>query len=264
MSILDTIMERKKERLLLARIKKPLSELKAAIADMESPRDFQRALRRDAGPIRMIAEVKKASPSRGLIRKDFDPASIASIYEAKAVNAVSVLTEEDFFHGRLDFLSLIKKTVTMPVLRKDFIFDEYQIYEARANGADALLLIAAIVGSNQAVEYLHLSAELGMSVLFEIHDSEELEKALGVKAPIIGINNRDLKTMSIDIATSVRLRKEIPNDLIVVSESGISRREDVIAIESAGIDAMLVGTCLMESQDIGTKIDMLRGVIEGA
>jgi indole-3-glycerol phosphate synthase len=259
MSVLDTIVERKKERLLLSRLKTPLSGLKACIGGMEATRDFRGAVRRAAGPIRVIAEVKKASPSKGLIRKDFDPVSIASIYERKEVDAVSVITEEDFFHGRLDFLPRIKNTVTMPVLRKDFIFDEYQIYEARANGADALLLIAAILGTNQAVEYLHLATELGMSVLYEIHDSKELEKALELRAPIIGINNRDLKTMSIDLATSVRLRKEIPRDRIVVSESGIGRREDVIAIESAGIDAMLVGTCLMESEDIGAKIDMLRG-----
>jgi indole-3-glycerol phosphate synthase len=264
MSVLDTIVERKKERLLLARLKRPLSELKAATRDLDSPRDFRGALRRNGGPLRMIAEVKKASPSMGLIRKDFDPAAIASIYEEKAVDAVSVITEEDVFHGRLDFLSLVKKAVTRPVLRKDFIFDEYQVYEARANGADALLLIASLVGTNQAAEYLHLAAELGMSVLFEIHDTGELEKALRIRAPIVGINNRDLRTMTTDLETSVRLRKEIPNDRIVVSESGISKRVDVVALESAGIDAMLVGTCLMESGDIGAKIDMLRGVKKGA
>ncbi len=260
MSILDTIVERKKERLLLARLRKPLSELKAVIRDMEPPRDFHRAIGRGAGPIRMIAEIKKSSPSKGLIRKDFDPVLIASIYERKAVDAVSVITEEDFFHGRLDFLPGVKATVAVPVLRKDFIFDEYQIYEARANGADALLLIASILDSAQASEYLHLARELGMSVLLEVHDSEELGKALETKARIIGINNRDLKTMTIDLATSVRLKKAVPDDRTVVSESGISRREDVIAIESAGIDAMLVGTCLMESKDIGAKIDQLRGV----
>jgi indole-3-glycerol phosphate synthase len=259
MSILDTIVERKKERLLLARLRKPLAELKAVIRDMEPPRDFDRAIRRGAGPIRMIAEIKKSSPSKGLIRKDFDPVSIASIYERKAVDAVSVITEEDFFHGRLDFLPRVKETVSVPVLRKDFVFDEYQIYEARAHGADALLLIASILGSTQPSDYLHLARELGMFVLFEVHDPEELGKVLETKARIIGINNRDLKTMTIDLATSVRLRKEIPDDRTVVSESGISRREDVIAIESAGIDAMLVGTCLMESEDIGAKIDQLRG-----
>ena len=260
MSILDMIVERKKERLLLARLRKPLSELKAVIRDMETPRDFHGAIRRGAGPIRMIAEIKRSSPSKGLIRKDFDPVAIASIYERKAVDAVSVITEEDFFHGRLDFLPSVKKTVAMPILRKDFVFDEYQIYEARANGADALLLIASILGSSQASDYLHRARELRMSVLFEVHDSEELGKALETKARIIGINNRDLKTMIIDLATSVRLKKAIPDDRTVVSESGISRREDVIAIESAGIDAMLVGTCLMESEDIGAKIDQLRGV----
>jgi indole-3-glycerol phosphate synthase len=260
MSILHTIVERKKERLLLARLRKPLSELKAATRDMEPPRDFHGAIRRGLRPIRMIAEIKKSSPSKGLIRKDFDPVSVAAIYARKKVDAVSVITEEDFFHGALDYLPAIKKTVTMPILRKDFIFDEYQIYEARANGADAILLIASILNDGQASEYLHLARELGMSVLFEVHDPEELEKALSTSARIIGINNRDLKSMSIDLGTSVRLRKEIPQDKVVVSESGISKREDVIAIESAGIDAILVGTCLMESEDIGAKIDQLRGI----
>ncbi|MDA8431433.1 MAG: indole-3-glycerol phosphate synthase TrpC [Nitrospiraceae bacterium] len=264
MSILDTIVGRKKERLLLARLKRPLSELKAVIRDMEPPRNFLTALRRDGGPVRMIAEVKKASPSKGLIRKDFDPAAIAAVYEAKAVDAISVITEEDFFHGSLDFLPLIKKAVTRPILRKDFIFDEYQVYESRANGADALLLIAALLSAGQAAEYLHHAAELGMSVLFEIHDEGELEKALEIKAPVVGINNRDLKTMTIDLATSVRLRKMIPPDRVVVSESGISSRDDVVALESSGIDAILVGTCLMESKDIGAKIDLLRGSKEGA
>ncbi len=259
MSILDTIVERKKERLLLARLRRPLSELKAVIRDTELPRDFHAAIQRGSGPIRMIAEIKKSSPSKGLIRREFDPVSIASIYERKAVDAVSVITEEDFFHGELDFLPRIRRTVTVPLLRKDFVFDEYQIYEARANGADAILLIASILGSEQASEHLHLARELGMSVLFEVHATEELEKALKVNARIIGVNNRDLKTMSIDLGTSVRLRKEIPLGKVVVSESGISRREDVITIEAAGIDAMLVGTCLMESEDIGAKIDQLRG-----
>jgi indole-3-glycerol phosphate synthase len=260
MSILRAIVASKRKRLVSTKKRVSVAELKSVVGDMEAPRDFRTAIKRNADALRIIAEIKKASPSRGLIRKNFNHSEIASVYEAKKVNAVSVITEEDFFEGKLSFLQDVKKVVTMPVLRKDFIFDEYQIYEARANGADALLLIAAILDQRQAEEYLHLSHELGMSVLFEVHDFSELEKALAINAPIIGINNRNLKTLSIDLDTSLQLKKEIPAGRISVSESGINKREDVLKIEAAGIDAMLVGTCLMESLDIGGKIDKLRGL----
>lgn len=259
MSILEAIVARKKERMASAKIRVPLDGLKSAIRNREASMDFQKAIKRDAGAIRIIAEIKKASPSKGLIRADFSHMAIASVYEAKKVAAVSVLTEEDFFQGNLNFLEDVKKIVSCPILRKDFIFDEYQIYEARANGADAILLIASILDLKQAEEYLHLSYELSLSVLFEVHNFYELEKALRINAPIIGINNRDLKTLSIDLNTSLRMKKEISPDIVSVSESGISRREDVEKMESAGLDAILVGTCLMESPDIGRKIDELRG-----
>jgi indole-3-glycerol phosphate synthase len=259
MSILEAIVARKKERVASAKIRVPLDGLKSAIRDREASRDFQKAIKRDAGAIRIIAEIKKSSPSKGLIRADFSHMAIASVYEAKKVDAVSVLTEEDFFQGSLNFLEDVKKIVSCPILRKDFIFDEYQIYEARANGADAILLIASILDLKQAEEYLHLSYELSLSVLFEVHNFYELEKALRINAPIIGINNRDLKTLSIDLNTSLQMKKEISPNIVSVSESGISRREDVEKMESAGLDAILVGTCLMESPDIGLKIDELRG-----
>jgi indole-3-glycerol phosphate synthase len=261
MSILETIVARKKERVASAKMRISLGELKSAIRDREPSRDFKRAIKRDTvGGLRIITEIKRASPSKGLIRADFSHVTIASTYEEKKVDAVSILTEEDFFLGSLNFVEDVKKIVSCPILRKDFIFDEYQIYETGANGADALLLIAAILDQRQAEEYLHLSHELGMSVLFEIHNFSELEKALRINAPIIGINNRDLKTLSIDLNTSIHLKKEIPGDRSVVSESGIRTREDVLKIEAAGIDAMLVGTCLMESADTGAKIDELRGI----
>jgi indole-3-glycerol phosphate synthase len=259
MTILDKIIAKKKERLFSVKGNIPLSELKAVIRDIEKPGDFAGAVRRGAEEIRLIAEIKKASPSRGLIRRDFDHLGIAAVYEDRKVAAISVLTEEDFFQGNLAFLSDVKRHTTRPVLRKDFIFDEYQIYEARANRADALLLIAAILDTVQAEEYLALARELGMAVLFEIHDYEELEKAVTVNARIIGINNRNLKTLSTDLSHSLTLRKEIPEDRIVVSESGIRTREDVLKVAAAGIDAILAGTCLMESSDIGVKIDQLLG-----
>lgn len=259
MTILEKIVERKKERLASAKLATPLQDLRALIRERKQPRDFQKAIKKDTGSIRVIAEIKKASPSQGLIRPDFDHKRIASIYESKQIDAISVITEEDFFMGRLTFLSDVKKVVSKPLLRKDFIFDEYQIYEARANEADAILLIASILDKIQAEEYLQLSRELRMAVLFEVHDFRELETALKVNATIIGINNRNLRTMEIDLNTSLSLRKEIPPDRIVVSESGIQTKEDIRKIEAARIDAILIGTSLIESDDIGKKIDQLLG-----
>lgn len=259
MSILLKIVGKKRDRVSSARSRKSLSELKSVAAALERPRNFREAIMRGSGPVRFITEIKKASPSKGLIRDPFDPLAIAEVYEKADVNAISVITEEDFFQGRIEFLTDVKKSVSRPVLRKDFIFDEYQIYEARTAGADAILLIAAILEGAQADEYLHIAGELGMGVLFEVHDEKELDRALDLKAPIIGINNRDLKTLRVDLNTSLRLRESIPQDRIVVSESGISSREDVLRIESAGIDAVLVGTCLMQSPDIAAKLEELMG-----
>jgi indole-3-glycerol phosphate synthase len=259
MSILNTIVEKKKERLSLAKSLTPLRELKSIIDDIEKPKDFQKAIKRDSDNIKLIAEIKKASPSKGIIRKDFSHMAIAKIYEEKPVHAVSVITEEDFFHGSLDFIPAVKSVLTKPVLRKDFIFDEYQIYEARANSADAILLISAILGKNQAAEFLDLAKELGLSALFEVHDFEELDTALIINADIIGINNRNLNTMLIDPMTTVRLKKEIPPGRITVSESGIQTRQDVLKLLTEGIDALLIGTSFMEADDIGEKIDELAG-----
>ncbi|MBI5849350.1 MAG: indole-3-glycerol phosphate synthase TrpC [Nitrospirae bacterium] len=259
MSILNTIIARKKERLSHAKAAASMAHLKTSLKDIPLPFDFERAIKRTAGQIHLIAEVKKASPSKGLIRQDFNHKTIAAVYKEKKVNAISVLTEEDFFQGRLEFLDEVKNISLLPVLRKDFIFDEYQIYEARANQADAILLIAAILGEKQAEEYLHVSRELGMAVLFEVHDHQELEMALRINVPIIGINNRNLKTLQIDMNTTLELKKEIPADKIIVSESGIKTRDDVLKLEQAGIDAMLIGTSFMESADIGRKIGELRG-----
>lgn len=259
MSILDRIVDKKRGRLGYAKSRVPLSDLKAQIPDIEKPRDFKTAITRGTGHIRLIAEIKRSSPSRGLIREDFDLLKIAGIYEDKAVDAISVLTEEDFFSGELSYIPVVKQKVTRPVLRKDFIFDEYQIYESRACGADALLLIASLLDRKQAEEYLHLSGELGLSVLFEVHNSDEVEKALRVDADIIGINNRDLETLNMDLETTFLLKREIPPDRIVVSESGIRTRDDALRLEEKGVDAMLIGTAFTESNDVGKKIEELRG-----
>jgi indole-3-glycerol phosphate synthase len=259
MTILEKIVEKKRDRLSSAKHRTSLKELKSLARSIEPPRDFGAAIRRGNAGIRIISEIKKASPSKGLIRADFDHEMIAAVYENKGVDAISVITEEDFFQGRLEFLQEVKRAVTRPVLRKDFVFEEYQIYEARTKGADALLLIAALLDVRQADDLIGLSDELGMAVLFEVHEEGELEKALRMNVSIIGINNRDLKTLSVDLNTSLMLRKEIPGDRTVVCESGIRTRDDVLKVEAAGLDAILVGTCLMESPDIGAKLDQLMG-----
>jgi indole-3-glycerol phosphate synthase len=258
MGILENIVEKKKQRVEEAKYARPLKDMKEMVRDAIPLLDFGHAIRRiRREPIRLIAEIKKASPSKGVIRQNFDHLAIARIYQEKHVHAVSVLTEEDFFLGSLAFIPDVKKLLFKPVLRKDFIFDEYQIYEARANSADAILLIAALLGKNQAAEFLHLAKELGMSVLFEVHNFQELETALMINADIIGINNRNLKTMRIDPSTTLQLRREIPAGRVVVSESGIQTREDVLRFDEDGIDALLIGTSFMEAEDIGKKIDEL-------
>jgi indole-3-glycerol phosphate synthase len=257
MSVLKTIVARKVERLEDAQCRFTLRELKSRIVDLDKPRDFSCALKREKGPIKLIAEIKKASPSKGIIRSDFDPMRIASVYESRPVSAVSVLTEEDFFGGHLSYIGRVKEVTTRPVLRKDFIFDEYQIYESRVFGADAILLIAAILERGRAGEFLRMANELGLAVLFEVHNEEDLAKALYIDADIIGINNRDLQTLSIDLSTTLRLKKDIPAGKTVVSESGISSRRDVLTLQENGVDAMLIGTSFMEAPDIGKKIDEL-------
>ncbi|MEW6003214.1 MAG: indole-3-glycerol phosphate synthase TrpC [Nitrospirota bacterium] len=259
MSFLNIIVEKKKERLENIKTSIPLKEIKSGLLDIEEPRNFRVAIKRDSGPVRVIAEIKRASPSRGIIRQDFNVGAIALIYEDSAVNAISVLTEEDYFQGKLDYLQEVKRITRKPILRKDFIFDEYQIYESRMKGADAILLIASMLGRSQAAEYLHLSSELGLSVLFEVHDFDEIETALLIDTDIIAINNRDLKTLNLDINTTFELKKEIPLNKIIVSESGIKNREDVKRIEEADIDSILIGTTLMEAEDIGKKIKELMG-----
>lgn len=260
MSILSEIVEKRKERLATRRADLPLSGIKSRCSSAAPLRDFAGAIKRTSpsDPIRLIAELKKASPSRGLIRPDFDPASIARIYDER-VSAISVLTEEDFFMGDIGFIEIVKSASTRPALRKDFILDEYQIYEARAFGADAILLIDAILSLDQADEYRQLAGSLGMAVLYEVHDYAELEHALRLGMPVIGVNNRNLKTMKIDLETTFRLKTEIPADRVMVSESGISSHEDVVRLEKAQVDAMLVGTSIMCSPDIAQAIDALRG-----
>ncbi len=255
MDILDRIFEHKKARLKEAKSRTPIMEVRKRAKDTPRPLDFKKAIKRSPdGPVNFICELKKASPSKGLIREDFNPIEIADIYGDEGASAISVLTEEDFFQGNLEYLKAVRGVVDIPLLRKDFIFDEYQIYESRAWGADAVLLIAAMLSRSQAEELSALSAELGLAVLFEVHHWKEVDTALLLDMPIIGINNRNLKTLQIDLQTTVELLKDIPPDRVVVSESGISTRADVEFISAHRVDAILIGTAIMKAEDIRARI----------
>jgi indole-3-glycerol phosphate synthase len=216
---------------------------------------FKQALNRPG--IQIIAEIKKASPSAGIIARDFDAVAIAREYASADVAAISVLTESDFFQGSLDILKNVRQHVATPMLRKDFIIDPYQIYQSKYYGADGILLIAAIFSQSELVDFLQLAKSLGMNALIEIHDEFELEKALTTEAEIIGINNRDLKTFKVDVNTSLWLRQKIPADKIVVSESGIKNHSQVLALENAGVDAILIGETLMRADHKKECIQML-------
>jgi indole-3-glycerol phosphate synthase len=255
-TILDEIVAYKQEFVAESKRRIPLQALKDQIVPGE-PR-FARALR-EADDIAVIAEVKKASPSKGLIRPDFDPVEIATAYEASGARAISVLTDERYFQGSACALTQVRQAVDLPLLRKDFTIDPYQVYEARAIGADAVLLIVGILTPDQLKEYLDLARGLGLDALVEVHTADELETALGAEAEILGINNRDLRTFQTHLSVTERLIGNIPDDLLVVSESGIHTREDVLRLQDAGADAILVGESLMRERDIGRKLRELLG-----
>jgi len=260
--ILKTILEHKRQEVASARRDQPLSELKSRIADLEDqPRGFVRALRdaEASGWTPVIAEVKKGSPSKGVIRPDFDPLEIAEIYERHGAACLSVLTDERFFLGHLRFLALIREQVRLPLLRKDFLYDPYQIFEARAAGADAILLIAAMLELSQLRDLTDQARELNLDVLLEIHDERELETALQVNVELIGINNRNLRTFVTDLGTTERLARRIPGNRMIVAESGINSRDDVVRLQQAGAQVFLVGESLMREPDIGAKLQELLG-----
>jgi indole-3-glycerol phosphate synthase len=260
--ILQKIFAHKRGEVAAARAAAPLTEMKARLGDREDqPRGFERALRDAAlsGWTPVIAEVKKGSPSKGVIRPDFDPLDIASIYQNNGATCLSVLTDEHFFLGHLRYLALIREQVALPLLRKDFIFDEYQIFEAAAGGADAILLIAAMLEPAQLAELLGVAGELYLDVLLEVHDEKELAMALATDCGLIGINNRSLHTFATDLATTERLAPLIPAERLIVAESGINSRADVERLQAAGAGAFLVGESLMREEDIGAKLQELLG-----
>lgn len=221
-------------------------------------RRFEEALRQGDG-VSVIAEYKKASPSKGLIRADLSPTEVAESYEANGASAISVLTDERFFQGHTDYLTEIHARVSIPTLRKDFIIDPYQIREAFVIGADAILLITAILSEAELVLFQKAAKEYALTCLVEVHTDDELEKALRAEAGIIGINNRNLEDFSVDLETSLRLKRDIPSGVLTVSESGIHTREDVLRLQDAGFDAILVGESLMRAGDIGAKLRELSG-----
>ncbi len=253
--ILDRIVKQKKEDLNNCKIKCNISILEDKIKKSPKPKNFRAALQKDiGGKHRIIAEVKKASPSKGIIREIFQPVQIAQDYEKNGAVALSVLTEEKFFLGKTAYLTEIRQHVTLPVLRKDFLFDPYQMYESRACGADAVLLIAAVLSQEQLNDLLLLANELSLSALVEVHTREELYRALHAGAEIIGINNRNLTTFKTDLETTFKLLPDIPKEKTIVSESGISSYSEIKQLCNAGVNAFLIGESFMRAESPGAKL----------
>jgi len=256
--ILDTIVARKKEEVNLLRAKGIHLPPQFAHKHIDPPRGFRQALI-DYPGVAIIAEIKKASPSKGVIRPDFDPVAIARNYEDNGAQAISVLTDEQFFQGSLLYLLQVREEVKLPVLRKEFIIDELQIEEAHVHGADAILLMASILDAHQLKDFQACARSYGMDSLVEVHDEQELEVVLGVGCSLIGINNRNLKDFSMDIETTFRLKKMIPADIPVVGESGLKTRADLQRLQEEGITAALIGETLMRGAAGGNTLQGLRG-----
>lgn len=257
-TILDRIVETKRREVATARAAVPEIDLERRAADIEPPRDFKSAIRR-LGLITLIAEVKKASPSAGVIRADFDPVRIATTYERHGAAAISVLTDVEYFQGSLQYLTSVKAAVALPVLRKDFIIDRYQLLEARCAGADAVLLIAECLPGNELAQLQKEAVALGLHTLVELHDADQVPRVIDCGAAVIGINNRDLRTFETRLEHTLDLLPKIPVDRVVVSESGIKTHADLVRLGAAGARAVLVGESLMRAGDIGAALDTLRG-----
>ncbi|MCB9980881.1 MAG: indole-3-glycerol phosphate synthase TrpC [Rhodospirillales bacterium] len=259
MSVLNEICKKKRSDVETRKTNVPLQDLKAQIQDQPPPRGFIKRLKAvDETGLALITEVKKASPSKGLIRADFDPATIAKTYEAAGAACISVLTDEPYFQGIDEHFRQARAATTLPMIRKDFMLAPYQIYESRAMGADCILLIMAALDDSQARELYVLAQELGMDVLVEIHNSEELVRALYLDPAMIGINNRNLKTLKVDVATSFELLPIIPKDICKISESGLADHAMLTRLRIAGYSGFLVGESLMRQDDIRSAVKKLR------
>jgi indole-3-glycerol phosphate synthase len=257
-TILDTIVASKRREVAAAKERTPEDALEGRLADAPPPRPFRAALERP-GDVGVIAEVKKASPSARVLRADFDPVAIAKSYADRGAACLSVLTDEPFFQGRLEYLSAIRRAVAIPLLRKDFILDRYQLLEARAAGADAVLLIAEVLPGPELGRLLADAAALGMEALIELHDADQLPRVLATGAALIGVNNRDLRTFVTRLGHTLDLAPLVPADRCLVSESGIRTRVDLDRLRAAGVKAVLVGESLMRAPDIGAALAALIG-----
>ncbi len=257
--ILDEILANKREQVSEQKMQVSLARMRANAQAAPAPHDFARALTREY--VALIAEIKRASPSRGMLSANANPPDFARIYQANGAAAISVLTDDKFFHGSLQDLQSVRQAVGVPVLRKDFVVDEYQVYESRACGADAFLLIVRALTDSQLRDYIVLARSLGMHALVEIHDEAELGRAVSAGASILGINNRNLSDFTVDLETTERLARHVPGDKIVVSESGILTRVDVERMAGAGAQAVLVGEALMRAGDIGAKVKELASCV---
>jgi indole-3-glycerol phosphate synthase len=266
-NILDEIVATKRQEVAQRSATAPVEALKERIASLGRPRNFFAAVTAQTNkPLNLIAEVKKASPSAGVIRADFDPVAIAKTYEANGADALSVLTDETYFQGKLEYIQLIRDAVKLPVLRKDFIIDPYQVYEARAAGADAILLIAECLQANEMIDLQILATELNLTTLIEVHDMDNLirvrDHVIGFphkSYSLLGINNRDLRTFKTDLGTTLRFAELVEDRRVLVSESGIHTPADIAKLAEAGVRAVLVGESLMRSSDIGAKVRELFG-----
>lgn len=259
--ILDRIVATKREELAAAVKRKPLADVRADAESRVLTRDFVACLRTKiaAGRPAVIAEIKKASPSRGLLREDFIAADIAQSYAEHGAACLSVLTDQQYFQGAVDYLKQARASCQLPVLRKDFLVDAYQVYESRVMGADAVLLIASILDDAQMRDFEAIASGLDMAVLVEVHDSVELARALKLKTPLIGINNRDLKTFVVSLDTTLTLMRDVPAERLLVCESGIHTREDVLRLGAAGVNSFLVGEAFMRASDPGQALVDLFG-----
>ena len=258
-SYLDKILESTKEKVLSDKVNKPYQAFKSKIKDLEETKGFIKNIkkREKVGLISVIAESKKASPSQGLIRESYDPVLIAKSYCENNATCLSILTNEEFFQGSLEHLEAVRAEVDIPLLRKDFIVDEYQIYESRASGADCILLIVAALSGKQLQEYFDLASQEGMDVLVEVHDEDEMQTALEVNPKIIGINNRNLKTFEVDLNNTSSLSKIVPESVLCISESGIKTREDIDKVLSFGVNSFLVGESFMRAESPGLELKKL-------
>ena len=257
-SILQKIVDHKLLEIASCKQNSSLDSVKEAARDGRPVRNFLKALQK-RDEISLIAEVKKASPSKGVIRENFDPVAIAKAYELAGASCISVLTDEAFFQGHLDFLIEVGQAVSLPVLRKDFIIDPWQVYQARAAGADAVLLIAECLEASQLGDLHALINELGMTALVELYDRENIEKVLACKPSLVGVNNRDLNTFEVDLEHSISIRQSLPSEITFVSESGISSNAEVSRLLQANVDAILVGESLMRADDIAAATRTLLG-----